>query len=220
MNNHAHILKPKRGRIEYLAGLLETLNYRPWITGAAQPKLTQDRLTSISICVAPPDEQERIITIANGETAPLKSAIARTECEIALLREYRTTLTADVVTGKLDVRAAAAGLPDEAEEPPPGDAEEIDNEPPGDACMSPTKSLAFRPREFKGSRFRCLLLTSQPASKVAAFLTSLVVPHASVTAADRYAPVGFLEPNRAKIRGSRRVPSKCRPRSAHSLVAR
>lgn len=45
---------------------------------------------------------------------PLNAAIARTEREITLLREYRTRLVADVVTGKLDVRAAAAALPDEA----------------------------------------------------------------------------------------------------------
>jgi type I restriction enzyme S subunit len=38
--------------------------------------------------------------------------IARTEREIALMQEYRTRLTADVVTGKLDVRPAAAHLPD------------------------------------------------------------------------------------------------------------
>jgi hypothetical protein len=37
--------------------------------------------------------------------------LARAEREIELLREYRTRLVADVVTGKLDVRAAAAKLP-------------------------------------------------------------------------------------------------------------
>jgi len=36
--------------------------------------------------------------------------------EIALLQEFRTRLIADVVTGKLDVRAAAAPLPDILEE--------------------------------------------------------------------------------------------------------
>ena len=36
------------------------------------------------------------------------------EREISLLREYRTRLIADVVTGKLDVREAAVRLPDEA----------------------------------------------------------------------------------------------------------
>jgi type I restriction enzyme S subunit len=40
------------------------------------------------------------------------TAISNFEREITLLREYRTRLTADVVTGKLDVRAAAASLPD------------------------------------------------------------------------------------------------------------
>jgi type I restriction enzyme, S subunit len=37
--------------------------------------------------------------------------------EIGLLREYRTRLITDVVTGKLDVRGAAAKLPDEAAKP-------------------------------------------------------------------------------------------------------
>ena len=38
-------------------------------------------------------------------------SIARTEREIALMQEYRTRLTVDLVTGKLDVREAAAHLP-------------------------------------------------------------------------------------------------------------
>lgn len=36
-----------------------------------------------------------------------------------LLREYRTRLIADVVTGKLDVREAAANLPGEPEDDEP-----------------------------------------------------------------------------------------------------
>ena len=49
-----------------------------------------------------------------GESAPINTAISRLEREIELLREYRTRLVADVVTGKLDVREAALHLPDEA----------------------------------------------------------------------------------------------------------
>jgi type I restriction enzyme S subunit len=37
--------------------------------------------------------------------------------EITLLREYQTRLTADVVTGKLDVREAARRLPEDGGEP-------------------------------------------------------------------------------------------------------
>ena len=44
------------------------------------------------------------------------SAIARAHRQIELLQEYRTRLIADVVTGKLDVREAAAQLPGEADD--------------------------------------------------------------------------------------------------------
>ena len=54
------------------------------------------------------------------------NAIAALEREIDLMREYRTRLIADVVTGKLDVREAAALLPDDADEPEPFD--EIEDE--------------------------------------------------------------------------------------------
>jgi len=61
-------------------------------------------------------EQNQIIEFVNNENQRheiITSAILR---EIDLLREYRTRLIADVVTGKLDVREAAALVPDEVEE--------------------------------------------------------------------------------------------------------
>ena len=50
-------------------------------------------------------------------------AIARARRQIELLEEYRTRLIADVVTGKLDVRDAAAQLPEE-----PGEEDLIDED--------------------------------------------------------------------------------------------
>jgi type I restriction enzyme S subunit len=55
--------------------------------------------------------------------ARFTTAITRTEREIALMQEYRTRLTADIVTGKLDVREAAARLPDAIPTPDANDAE-------------------------------------------------------------------------------------------------
>ena len=107
VNNHAHILKPRRGSLEYLAVVMERLNYDPWISGAAQPKLTQDRLMNIPIAVPPRTEQDDIITRTRAQTSGLTIAIARTRRQIELVEEYRTKLIADVVTGKLDVREAA-----------------------------------------------------------------------------------------------------------------
>ena len=117
VNNHAHILKPKRGNLDYLSAVMETINYQPWISGAAQPKLTQDRLMCITLAVPPRNEQDRVIEVLQDKTSALRAAIARAQREIILLREYRTRLIADVVTGKLDVCAAAAALPEEVEEP-------------------------------------------------------------------------------------------------------
>ena len=41
------------------------------------------------------------------------ASVSTAKKEIDLLREYRVRLIADVVTGKLDVRDAAAQIPDE-----------------------------------------------------------------------------------------------------------
>ena len=63
----------------------------------------------------PLGEQEQIAKRTEADTASFDSGIGRLEREIDLLREYRTRLVADVVTGKLDVREAAARLPDLAQ---------------------------------------------------------------------------------------------------------
>ena len=64
-------------------------------------------------------EQTAILSYLHGAVADIDTAIDRARREIELLREYRTRLIADVVTGKLDVREAAAALPAEAAEPAP-----------------------------------------------------------------------------------------------------
>lgn len=104
VNNHAHILKPLEGNIRFLANLLESKNYLPWISGAAQPKLTQDRLMSIRFPVPKSHEQDLIQNFIVKATAPIELSVLVIQKEIDLLKEYRTRLIADVVTGKVDVR--------------------------------------------------------------------------------------------------------------------
>lgn len=107
VNNHAHILKPRKGNLQYFAYLLESINYRPWITGAAQPKLTQERLMNIQIPVPPVEEQDNIVETLYNQTKTMTQGIDFARREIDLIREYRTRLIADVVTGKVDVRHLA-----------------------------------------------------------------------------------------------------------------
>ena len=130
VNNHAHILKSKRGNLEYLAAVMESLSYMPWISGAAQPKLTQDRLMNIAIAVPARQEQERVLAVIGPQISEIQRLVGNGHRQIELVKEYRTRLIADVVTGKLDVRDAAEGLADELSEEellePGGDLESLE----------------------------------------------------------------------------------------------
>ena len=71
-----------------------------------------------------PTEQTAIVRFLNDRSIAINDGIYRAKREIDLVGEYRTRLIADVVTGKLDVRAAAAALPEVdplADEDTPGD---------------------------------------------------------------------------------------------------
>ncbi|MBI5074747.1 MAG: restriction endonuclease subunit S [Nitrospirae bacterium] len=81
-----------------------------------QGNLNVERIGAMGIPLPPIDEQCVIVRYIEETTVPLTAAISRTEREIARLREYRTRLIADVVTGKLDVREAAKKLPAEVEQ--------------------------------------------------------------------------------------------------------
>jgi hypothetical protein len=94
-------------------------------------QLTQSDLRSLVVPLPPDTERAEIADFLDTETTKADQATVAAASEIVLLREYRTRLIADVVTGKLDVREAAARLPDEADEPEPldeskaeGDADE------------------------------------------------------------------------------------------------
>lgn len=77
-------------------------------------RLYNDRMGAIHIALPPLEEQGAIVTALADRMRGVNAAIARLDRDIELLREYRSRLVADVVTGKLDVRDAAAQLPDEA----------------------------------------------------------------------------------------------------------
>lgn len=62
------------------------------------------------------DEQDAILTWIDDSVDELDSTSDRERRAIGLLREYRARLIADVVTGKFDVREAAASLPEEPDE--------------------------------------------------------------------------------------------------------
>ena len=82
-------------------------------SGSTKGAITCEDLKRFKLAIPPGPEQDQLFKHVQTETRGLATAISRLEREIELLREYRTRLVADVVTGKLDVREAAVRLPDE-----------------------------------------------------------------------------------------------------------
>ena len=107
VNNHAHILRPRYEPLEYWAYVLRSIIYDPWITGAAQPKLTQDNLGSIRLPVPPESERHEIVKMLSREKKQINGLISRVRDGIARLKEYRTALISAAVTGRIDVRGSA-----------------------------------------------------------------------------------------------------------------
>ncbi len=89
-------------------------------------RLYPEQFLRIPVVCPPVAEQLAILANVDSDTAETTNGAAAAIREIELLREYRTRLIADIVTGKLDVREPAARLPDEVEEP--GALDEIESE--------------------------------------------------------------------------------------------
>lgn len=106
--------------------------------GSTVSHFNMDDIGWMKVLAPPLSEQIEILAKVAELTESPSLAINKTEREITLLREYRTRLIADVVTGKLDVREMAAGLPEPQnvkdeqlepeEEEPEFEAEDVETE--------------------------------------------------------------------------------------------
>jgi type I restriction enzyme S subunit len=128
---------------DYLDCLLRT---KPYVseyvsrsTGIRSSRLRVYPEEFLRICLIRPPygEQMHILETMRHETRQIAHTIAQTQYEIDLIREYRTRLIADVVTGKLDVREAAARLPEETDEPEIADEDGLSAEVDSDLAAIP-----------------------------------------------------------------------------------
>ena len=102
---------------KYFELLYHTNVYRTIYAGCSNgmtvglQNLSNQNFYNVRSIVPPVQEQAAILSFAEKVTEQLNVEIHSTKREIDLLLEFRTRLIADVVTGKLDVRGVAAGLP-------------------------------------------------------------------------------------------------------------
>ncbi len=118
--NHVFAVRPNQSRLEphFLSALMGTSYARAYFESTAKQttnlaSTNKTKIGMFKVLLPPVNEQKIVLTALDTETRPVNTTISRLEREIELLREYRTRLVADVVTGKLDVREAALLLPDE-----------------------------------------------------------------------------------------------------------
>ena len=93
VNNHAHVLDcPNKSVLDYVAFVINSMSLENYITGSAQPKLTQDNLNKILIPLPPEKEQHRIIesvtnffsyiSLLEGEIEEMDSFILKAKSKI------------------------------------------------------------------------------------------------------------------------------------------
>jgi type I restriction enzyme, S subunit len=102
--------------IEYLLYLMLSPTFTKHVVDCsmrvAMPKVNREALGNSWLWYPDLGEQKRTVEYIQKSTSSIKSNIDFMKRDINLLREYRTRLVADVVTGKVDVRDIAARLPD------------------------------------------------------------------------------------------------------------
>lgn len=79
----------------------------PMFTGVSVPHVSPDQVGSLPIPQPPLAEQRRIVSYLADRCSQVDSLIGKASGAIDVLREYRSALITDAVTGKIDVRGAA-----------------------------------------------------------------------------------------------------------------
>ena len=116
------VLTPRQGtHPKFVSYLVQSDSFANCVSaesvGTAYPAITEGQLGRFYVAIPPLAEQAAIVQYLDEQTARLDAAIAAVQRRLALVGEYRARLIADVVTGKLDVRAVAAELPHDTDAP-------------------------------------------------------------------------------------------------------
>ena len=99
INNHAHILKPKRdNNFYFLMYGLESLDINPYITGSAQPKLNQENLKNMWIPIPPYRKQCQIADFLSARCAHIDAILNKTRASIEEYKKLKQSIINQAVT--------------------------------------------------------------------------------------------------------------------------
>ena len=101
VNNHAHILRPKKDSdLYYMAHQMEIIDYSLFITGSAQPKLSQENLNNVILVVPPLSEQKTMAEYLNEKVSNIDSIIQDKKKQLTIVQGHKKSLIYEYVTGK------------------------------------------------------------------------------------------------------------------------
>jgi type I restriction enzyme S subunit len=95
---------PSGGDPEYWFLTLQLVDFGKLANPGPVPSLNESQVAEVRLPVPPDAEQSTIVDGVRAESRVVDEALIVAQREIDLIREYRTRLVCDVVTGKLDVR--------------------------------------------------------------------------------------------------------------------
>jgi type I restriction enzyme, S subunit len=137
---HYGVFAPRRPLVtKYFELLYHTNVYRAIYAARSNgmtvglQNLSNQNFYSVRSTVPPYDEQAAITLFSEKAAKRLNEAVHATQREIKFLREYYTRLTAELVTGRLDVREFAANLPADLSDAQVVDFSERTDDEPMDA---------------------------------------------------------------------------------------
>ena len=112
--------RPKAGLIDpgFLFAFTQSSAFSCWKDSvfiiATIQNISAEKYASLPVPTPPLEEQKKIVVHLDEATAAIDAAIDTARRQVEFMTEYRASLIAHVVTGKLDVRAAAEQLPQES----------------------------------------------------------------------------------------------------------
>ena len=108
VNNHAHILDVKDTvLLMYLCHYINNMDLIPYVTGSAQPKLTQAKMNNIKIFLPTLSEQHEIVRLIDDLLARERSAQQATEQALASIDLMKKSILARAFRGELGTNKAS-----------------------------------------------------------------------------------------------------------------
>ena len=108
VNNHAHILDVKDTvLLMYLCHYINNMDLIPYVTGSAQPKLTQAKMNNIKIFLPTLSEQHEIVRLIDDLLARERAAQQATEQALVSIDLMKKSILARALRGELGTNKAS-----------------------------------------------------------------------------------------------------------------